>query len=79
MSMPTGRDTAINQFWDDVKDLLTQRYRHPDRKARQGIDDYRREVDRRKLGGVIYNQGEEQAAKVIDGVIQHGIPSPTLP
>jgi hypothetical protein len=72
-----SRKQASDRFWTDVKDLLTQKYRHPDGKAQQGIDEYLQEVCRLKLGGVVYNQGEEQTAKVIDGVIQHGIPTPS--
>jgi hypothetical protein len=72
-----NRKQASDRFWNDVKDLLTQKYRHPAGKAQQGIDEYLQEVRRLKLGGVVYNQGEEQAAKVIDGVIQDGIPTPS--
>jgi hypothetical protein len=68
---------AEKQFWTDVEELLIQHYGHPARKARDGIDTYRAEVDRRKLGQVVYNQGEKQAANVIDGIIRDGLPIPS--
>jgi hypothetical protein len=76
MTKTTSRKKAEKQFWTDVGELLTQHYRHPDWKAQEGIDTYRAEVDRRKLGEVVYNQGEEQTAKVIDGLIRNGLPTP---
>ena len=76
MMKTTTRKEAEKQFWTDVEELLTQHYRHPDWKAREGIDSYRGEVDRRKLGEVVYNQGVEQTAKVIDGIIRDGLPTP---
>jgi hypothetical protein len=79
MSISRNRQRATDQFWNDVKELLTQKYHNPDVAAQKGIDDYLQEIARRNLDGVIYNQGEEQAAKVIDSVIRHGLPTPTSP
>jgi hypothetical protein len=75
MSKATNRKEAEKQFWTDVEELLIQHYHHPDGKARDGLVEYRREVNCRKLGDVVYNQGEEQTAKVIDGLIRDGLPT----
>jgi hypothetical protein len=77
MIKTTTRKDAEKQFWTDVEELLTQKYRHPDCKAREGIDAYQREIARPKLGEAVYNQGEEQTAKVIDGIIRNGLPTPS--
>jgi hypothetical protein len=74
MSKATNRTRTEEQFWKDVEELLTQHYRHPRYKAHDGIDEYRREIAP-QLGEVAYNQGEEQAAKVIDNLIKLGFPS----
>ncbi len=76
MGRATTRQDAEKQFWTAVEEVLTEHYRHPDSEARGGIGKYRGEVDRRKLGEVVYNQGEEQTAKVIDGIIRDGLPTP---
>jgi hypothetical protein len=76
MASANNRQEAADRFWSDVEDLLKQKYRHPAPQARRGIDEYQREVNDRNLGEAVYNQGEEQAAKVIDTVIKHGLPVP---
>lgn len=76
MAPANNRQEAADRFWSDVEDLLEQKYCHPTTEARRGINEYRREVDDRNLGEVVYNQGEEQAAKVIDAVIKDGLPVP---
>ena len=73
-----GWQPAVDQFWADVKELLLQKYRRQDWEAQQGVTEYQEEVARRKLGDVVYNQGEEQTASVIDGMIRDGrLPLPT--
>jgi len=76
MSKATTRQEAEKQFWTGVEELLTERHGHTEWEARRGIGQYRAEVDHRKLGEVVYNQGEEQTAKVIDGIIRDGLPTP---
>ncbi len=71
MSKAMTREEAKERFWRDVKDLLTDQYRHRDQQAEEGIDRYRQEANER-LGEVVYNQGEEQTAKVIDRIIREG-------
>jgi len=62
-------------FWEDVACLLTKEYGHPSKVARQGVKDYRKEIMRRNVAeDVVYNQGEERTAKVVDVVIQKGLP-----
>ncbi len=81
MGHAQNRQKAIDQFWSDVKGLLTGKtgkYHHSPQKSQQeGIEKYRQEVNRLDLGGVVYNQGEEQTARVIDGLIEHGLPTPS--
>jgi hypothetical protein len=69
------RREAADRFWSDVEDLLIRHYQHPAPEARRGLDEYRREVDGRSLGEAVYNQGEEQAARVVDAVIRNGLPT----
>ena len=76
MSKAKTRKEAEEQFWTDVKGLLTQEHGHSAGKAQQGIDDYQQEVTSRKLGGVVFNQGEELTASVIDKVIRNRLPIP---
>jgi hypothetical protein len=71
-----NRQDVADKFWSDVEKLLTGEYQRSPKTARRGIDAYRQEVDSHKLGEVIFNQGEEQAARVVDGLIEHGNPIP---
>lgn len=73
-----SRQKAIDRFWIDVEDLLTNRYGRPQRDAQRGISTYKNEINKRKLGGVVFNQGAEQVARVIDGIIEHGPPATDL-
>ena len=79
MNPTTIRQDATDEFWKAVENLLTREYHRPLKTTRQGIDKYRQEVDSHKLDGVVINQGEEQVARVIDGLIEHGLPTPNLP
>lgn len=75
MTPAKTRQDAIDRFWTDVEDLLKKKG-HTARNAQKGIDDYRRKVATRNLGEVVYNQGEEQTANVIDSVINQKRPVP---
>jgi hypothetical protein len=70
------REGAEKQFWSDIKNLLTKDHGHSVRRTRQGIEQYQQEVIRRKLGEVVFNQGEELTAKVIDKIIRDGLRTP---
>ena len=65
---------AEEQFWKDVKALLTSQFQHKPRIAQKGIDTYQRVVsEHNERGGireVVYNQGEEQTAEAVNGVIR---------
>jgi hypothetical protein len=72
-------EQAAEQFWANVIDLLTgPRYGHDPARARRGIDDYKREIQESwgegTIPGVVYNQGEERVAEVIDMRIREGLP-----
>jgi hypothetical protein len=75
MSKTTTRKQAEKQFWTDVEELLVEQYGHAGRKARKGINEYKAVAKCRNFEDVIYNQGEEQTAKVIHGIIQAGLPA----
>jgi hypothetical protein len=77
MSRAATRDEATNHFWSDVLEVLTEKYHRPRDQAQRGVDQYKQEVLPR-VGEVVYNQGEEQTAKVIDGIIQSGLPQPSF-
>jgi hypothetical protein len=77
MNHGTIRQSAIDRFWNDVENLLTRQYHHASKTSRQGIDAYRREVASHNLDEAVFNQGEEQVARVVDGLIKHGHPIST--
>ena len=64
---------AEEQFWKDVKALLTSQFRHKSRTAQKGIEAYQRLMsehnERGGVPGVVYNQGEERTAEAVNGVI----------
>lgn len=76
MAKTGSRPEAEKRFWEDVKELLRSSHGHSEQQAKEGINKYRQEVARRKLGEVVYNQGEEKAAKVIDGILSNDLPEP---
>lgn len=76
MSSATTQNEAVKKFWKGVKEILTDQYGHPETQADAGIGAYQQEAARRKLGEAVYNQGEEQAARVIDGILRNGLPEP---
>jgi hypothetical protein len=64
-------------FWDGVAKLLTQKYGHDSKKALEAIDLYRRSIQLRTQGPIpeaVYNQGEDQTAEIVHGVIETGLP-----
>jgi hypothetical protein len=75
MNRAVTRKEAEEQFWSDVKGLLTGKHGHRNTRADEGIDTYR-QVAGQTFPGVVYNQGEEKTAEVIDGLIKTGRPEP---
>jgi hypothetical protein len=66
------RDEQIAAFWNEVRRrLIDHHHREPDQ-ADLGIGRYRLETERRKLGDTVYNQGVEQTAEIVNGVIEYG-------
>lgn len=65
MKRTTTRHDAEIQFWNDVEELLKGEHQHSQQDARRGVDEYRAETGV-KCGDVIYNQGEERTAEIID-------------
>ncbi len=69
-----SRDELIGLFWDEVrKRLIEHHHRHRD-EVYFGIGRYRSDTERLGIGDVVYNQGIERTAEVIDGVIDYGLP-----
>ena len=63
------RREAENQFWENVKDLLTKEHRHKPDQAKAGIAKYKQ--DAKRLGGdAVFNQGEERTAEAIHRAIR---------
>lgn len=62
------RREAENQFWKNVKDLLTKEHRHKPDQAQAGISKYKQDAE--GLGGeAVFNQGEERTAEAIHRAI----------
>jgi hypothetical protein len=70
-----SREESAAEFWADVRVALGKRYERYGDEADLGIGRYRRAVELLGLGDVVYNQGVERAAEVIDSVIEHGLPT----
>jgi hypothetical protein len=70
---------AIKKFWSGVEKVLKDRYGHNDQAAKRGIQTYRDATNKHNQRGTVYNQGEDQTASVINGLIKHKfrIPKPT--
>lgn len=66
------------QFWEGVRDLLTERHGRSRLEADQGVETFRREVDSHEFHDAVFNQGEEQTAEVVNRVIQAGLPQAGL-
>ena len=69
-----NRDEMIGHFWAEVRSRLKQAHRRDDDQADLGIGRYRGDTERRGLGEVVYNQGVERTAEIVDGVIANGLP-----
>ncbi len=69
----TARDHAEKRFWKDVEELLIRKHHHSKQLAKKGIQQYRNEINCR-LGSVLYNQGEELTARVVDRIVRDGLP-----
>lgn len=68
------RDRLIAEFWDSVRmRLLKHHHRSPD-EADLGIGRYRHALDTRQVGDLLYHQGVERTAEVVNGVIDFGVP-----
>jgi hypothetical protein len=61
------------EFWEGVARQLIDEYERSYRAANQGISEYRSRVEE-NAGETVYNQGEELAARVIDGLMRFDYP-----
>lgn len=72
-------EQAADQFWDEVVDLLTQKYGHTPEASREGIrswtTDFMRRAKVKEIPRVIYNKGEVEAARTVDWIIRNGLPA----
>ena len=69
------RSEMSAQFWDAVRDRVMKHYHRKADEADLGIGRYRGDTERRGLGEVVYNQGIERTAEVVNGVIEFGLPT----
>ena len=68
------RDELVSQFWNDVRATLINNHQRNTNQAVMGIDQYRSDTERLGLRDVVYNQGVERTAEIVDGVIENGLP-----
>ncbi len=73
-----NRDALITEFWDSVRRRLISHYDKSPKAADLGIEQYREDTQRHGISEVLYNQGVEHTAWVVNGVIEHGLPKLTL-
>ena len=59
-----------------MRERLIGHHRRKADLADLGIGRYRWDTERRGLGETVYNQGVERTAEVVNGVIEHGLPTP---
>jgi hypothetical protein len=74
---PSGRPSRADlkkDFWDEVRETLIDEYDRSPQDADGGINRYRLDTERRKLGEIVYNQGVERTAEIVEGVLVHGLP-----
>jgi hypothetical protein len=70
------RDRLTGEFWEAVRSKLVGHYAQPANEADRGIGQYRHTIYRRGIGDLVYNQGVEKTAAVVDGIIKNGVPEP---
>jgi hypothetical protein len=70
------RDQMIGEFWQRVRTELIEKLRGPDDDADRGIAQYRQAIQRRGVGDLVYHQGVERTAQVVEGIIKNGLPEP---
>jgi hypothetical protein len=68
------RDRLIGEFWGSVRTRLIEHHRRSEGDADRGIGQYRHVIYRRGVGDLVYHQGIEKTAEVVDGIIEHGLP-----
>ena len=68
------RDQYIGEFWESVRSKLIGQYSHPADDADRGIGQYRQAIHHRGIGDLLYHQGVEKTAEVVDGIIKNGLP-----
>jgi hypothetical protein len=69
------RSEMIAQFWEAVRERLLTTHKRKADQADLGIGRYRGDTERRGLGEVVYNQGVEHTAEIVNGVIEYGLPT----
>lgn len=68
------RDRLIAEFWDSVRARLLKHHRRTPDEADLGIGRYRRAMDGRQVGDLLYHQGVERTADAVNGIIDFGVP-----
>ncbi len=71
------RDRMIGDFWETVRRDLVDKYKKSPDQADLGIGRYRRELYLREIGDLVYHQGDERTAYVVNGIIDNGLPGDT--
>jgi hypothetical protein len=68
------RDELIGEFWAEVHSRLVRHHHRSGDDADRGIGQYRDALHRRGVGDLVYHQGIEKTAEVVNGIIEHGLP-----
>jgi hypothetical protein len=68
------RDRLIGEFWGSVRARLIDHYHRSQSDADRGIGQYRHVIYHRGVGDLVYHQGVEKTAEVVDTIITHGLP-----
>lgn len=69
------RDRLIGDFWGSVRLRLMKHHKRTEDQADRGVGRYREEIHQRGVGDLVFHQGIERTAEVIDGLLEHGFPS----
>jgi hypothetical protein len=70
------RERLVGEFWSTVRLQLMKHHKRSEDQADCGIGRYREEIHQRGVGDLVFNQGMERTAEVIDGLLEHGLRSP---
>ena len=69
------RDHLISDFWDAVRTQLLKDHHRGMDEIDLAIGQYRHVLEKKQVGDLLYHQGIDQTATVINGIIEYGLPT----